>query len=1403
MTCTLLAPALPVLAQVCAPLASLQTGPTNGIVNTYYVPGNTALAVGATQLTVGTSSGFDLTNPVVGDLLLVVQMQDAEVNTANNSSYGDGTGRGSTTVRNAGLHEFVRVTAATGANVTFTPALQNSYANAAATAASFQRRYQVIRVRQYTSLTANGITSPQWNGQTGGVIAVDVRDTLTLGGGTVEAETNRAFFAAGKGFRGGAGRSLGANNGTRFDYATNHIYHGGKGEGIAGTPRYYTNLSSGWGYKAINSIGTGNLTIVDLGNDALGYPGGSAAQGAPGNGGGGGSDGWRDGELGATSTSTTSNNQFNSGGGGGGNYGPGGIGGRPWDYPLVDSGGRGGSGYSTTLKFNRAFLGGGGGAGGTNNGTRENVGRDNDGRACDLGDGICSSGAPGGGLVILRARNIIGTGIIDVRGAHGYNVDNDAAGGGGAGGSIILHTQTGGNATIQAQGGDGGNAYANSTGAGNRHGPGGGGGGGFVAFSPNTMAVSATVNGGIPGYSSGGDFYDASGYNGGLTTFQTPNTPGVPPAAQCEPNLSLTKTNGVSSLTSPGTTSYSLTVFNTGNGSTSGTVAIGENLPVGLSVIPGALTLSGTNAASWSCTASTAVYIQCTSASTIAGGASSTFAFQANVSATNGTSLINRARVGGGGDPTKSTAPTTTTVAACTANDDPAGCALDTDTVTAPNLILTKTDGITTVLAGGMTTYTLVVTNAGGTPTTGQIRVVDVLPTGLTFSGTGTVSNFVCTGAAQVVTCNRTTPVLAAGASATITLVVAVNGDAPSSVLNLARVGGGGDPSPAKSSVPTQASTTACVGPVSPADTASDANNGCAADANEVRYVRLSLTKDDGAPFMNLNGTVAYQFVVRNDGTAASSGTISLRDVLPTPMNFPNPLVLTSVTPASAWTCGRVNATAATCTSVVSIPAGGSTSFTLQANVGAATAGTQYTNKARIAGGGDPLLLASIPVDATVTACTTDGNPSGCAIDMNTAQSAPLIRMTKSHPDPQSRNPGDTFNFTLRVSNTGGGTAAVGSIQLIDVIPDGLTVNSFVASAGFTCDRTGQVVNCRNASSTTGTGGTAATYQLAAGASRTVTVNVTVAAAAFNNLINEAKTAATGDPQNTTPMTTATTSLAIVSACVSTDIPSLGCAVDPVPLNADLQVIKSQRVGAAAFGTTLTSVQVGGTIQFALDVTNSGPSRATAVQVIDTVPTNFSTVTWSCAVTTNGAGGGTASSCGAVTTGSGNAIALTTGLLRSGAVLRITVNAVARDATDIDGVTNTATVVVPSGIVDGTPTNNVSTVNTRIGSARLTISKSNGVNTVTSGTTTTYTIVVANTGNFPADGALLYDPLVTGLTCTAPPTCVASGPASCPPSLTVAQLQNSTVPTGVVIPTLGPAGSLTLGYTCQISATGL
>ena len=253
-------------------------------------------------------------------------MQDAAIDSTNTSSYGNGTtGSGSTNFNNSGNYELVTATGPVplaGGTVNFvgtgpSGGLLYSYTNAAASGTQGQRKYQVVRLPQYSTATLSStLTASAWNGLTGGILALDVAGTLNLGGATVSVN--------GLGFRGGAGLELNGTTGANTDFlhtapaaytgAAVAGVDGAKGEGIAGTPR--------WVESGITFLGTG----------VEGYPNGSMARGAPGNAGGGGTD------------ANTAGNDQNAGGGGGGNGGAGGWGGNGWNSNL-SVGGLGGAAF--------------------------------------------------------------------------------------------------------------------------------------------------------------------------------------------------------------------------------------------------------------------------------------------------------------------------------------------------------------------------------------------------------------------------------------------------------------------------------------------------------------------------------------------------------------------------------------------------------------------------------------------------------------------------------------------------------------------------------------------------------------------------------------------------------------------------------------------------------------------------------------------------------------------------------------------------------------------------------------------------------------------------------------------------------------------------------------------------
>ena len=109
---------------------------------------------------------------------------------------------------------------------------------------------------------------------------------------------------------------------------------------------------------------------------------------------------------------------------------------------------------------------------------------------------------------------------------------------------------------------------------------------------------------------------------------------------------------------------------------------------------------------------------------------------------------------------------------------------------TPPDLTITKTHTGNFTQGDTGKTYTITVTNSGGTASSGLISVSDSLPNGLAainIGGAGWNCNF------NNLTCTRNDALTAGGSYPAITLTVNVAANAPGSVTNFASVSGGGE----------------------------------------------------------------------------------------------------------------------------------------------------------------------------------------------------------------------------------------------------------------------------------------------------------------------------------------------------------------------------------------------------------------------------------------------------------------------------------------------------------------------------------------------------------------------------------------------------------------------------------
>ncbi len=1316
-------------AGLCAtPGGSGAGGSLTGVVNTYY-PGTAPAAAGATSISVGAPTGA-ATPIAAGDLLLVIQMQAADINSTNTNSYGHGgpaatPASGFTALNASGMYEYVRATGAvSGGAVPVSglgvgAGLLNSYVAAAATVTSGVRTFQVVRVPQYTTATTSStLTAGAWNGSTGGVLALDTTSTLTLNG-TVSVD--------GLGFRGGIGIQRGGGAGASTDVVNSSAAGNGgtKAEGIAGTPSQVT---------------TSN-----------GYPGGDVDRGAPGNAGGGGTDGH------------PSANDENSGGGGGGNGGAGGVGGNTWSSNLA-TGGYGG--VALTAGAGRVFLGGGGGAGTGNNFTAPN-----------------SNGAAGGGIVLVRAASVGGAGSITANGAAAYNLTaNDGGGGGGAGGTIMVTTTSGSltGATLTANGGRGGDAWATQAGATSAHGPGGGGGGGWILTSSAPSATSAVA--GANGITTTGNlvYGSAPGAAGQTATISTGAIPGVSGGAECA-DVSLTK-SATATVNANGTITYSLTASNAGPAAATG-LSVLDTLPPGVTFV----SASGTG---WTCVNSGNVSVTCTRASIASGGSAPVITITVTAPLQGG-AITNNA-----------------SVTATTPDPNPANnSASASTTVTAlADLAIAKT-GPPTVLAAGSVAYSLAVTNAGPSDAANLI-VTDTLPAGVTFvsaSGTG----WSCSNTGNVsVTCTR--PALATGTAApsiAITVTAPAQGAALTNQSNV---------------------TSSTTDPV-------PGNNFSNAATTVTPVADLAITKS-GPVSVVAGAPVSYTLTATNNGPS-DAANLTVTDVLPAGVTFVS-------ASGAGWTCSNTGNTSVSCTlaslatataappiTVVVTAPGQATSLTNSASVASttfdpvpgnntATVPTTVTASANlalsksgpasvVAGSAVSYALAVSnlgPSDAanlTVTdvlpagvtfvsasgagwACSNSGNVSvACTrLVLATGTAAPSITVVVTAPaqattltnnafvssttaDPNLANNTGTatttvtasadlsitksgpptvlasgsVSYTLVVSNLGPSDAT--NLTVTDLLPSGVTFVS-ASGAGWTCTNTGNTsVSC--------------TLPVLAAAATAPTITLVVTAPAQSaSLTNSASVAST----------TADPNLLNNSSSVTTGVTA----------SADLSIAKS---GPA-------SVVAGSNVTYQLTVANNGPSDAANLTVTDTLPPGVTFVSasgtgWTC---TNS--GNTSVSC--------TRPALTTGT--SAPVITVVVTAPAQPTS----LTNNASVATTT--FDPVAGNNsAAAITTVTASADLAIAKS-GPATVVAGAGISYALVVTNNGPSDAANLTVTDALPAGVTFVSASgtgwACNVSGATVTCTRLSLAA--GATAPTVTVVVT-APAQAASLTNTASVAST--
>jgi len=239
------------------------------------------------------------------------------------------------------------------------------------------------------------------------------------------------------------------------------------------------------------------------------------------------------------------------------------------------------------------------------------------------------------------------------------------------------------------------------------------------------------------------------------------------------PDLTLLKTPSASAAVAGQTITFTIKVRNVGDAPSSGRVTVTETPPPNLTVTA----LSGTG---WTCVAATRT---CLRDDALAPSASfPDITVTAMIAADAAGTVVNGAVVTGGGDTDPGNGSVTSPIEV-----GPAAAGTD--------LTLAKSRTDSGSLAPGQpVTFTVRVTNVGGSPTSGTVTVTETPPAGLTVSALSG-SGWTCTVATR--TCTRADALAPTASYPDITVTANIAANAVGTLVNSAVVSGGGDSSTA------------------------------------------------------------------------------------------------------------------------------------------------------------------------------------------------------------------------------------------------------------------------------------------------------------------------------------------------------------------------------------------------------------------------------------------------------------------------------------------------------------------------------------------------------------------------------------------------------------------------------
>ncbi len=479
----------------------------------------------------------------------------------------------------------------------------------------------------------------------------------------------------------------------------------------------------------------------------------------------------------------------------------------------------------------------------------------------------------------------------------------------------------------------------------------------------------------------------------------------------------------------------------------------------------------------------------------------------------------------------------------------------------AADLAVTATDGVTSATPGNNVSYTVVVTNHGPSTATGA-TIVDNFPaalTGVSFIAvtSGGATGFTTSGTGNI----NDTVTMPSGSTITYTISGTINPAATGSLSNTATA--------------TVASGTVDTNP---------ANNSATDTDTLTVQTELAITNTDNV-LTRIPGTIdTYTVVVGNSGPSAASGA-TISEVFPA--------ALTGVTYHAVGSGGAAGFTASgvgNISDTVSMPAGGTITYTITGNI-------------------DPAATGTLVTTATVAAPSDINLANNSATDTDTL--TPQVDLAATVTDGKTvALPGTPDTYTIVVSNSGP-SSAVGS-TITDTFPATFTNISYTAVGA----------GGANGFITSGTGNISATADLPPGSSITYTATGTISAAATGTLSNTSSVIAASGITDTNPgnnSATDTDTLNQIDHYVISSIPTNATAGAAFNFTVTAYDLNNQ-VFTAYTGTvhfTSTDAQAvlpadttltNGVGTFSATLKTSGSQRITATDTVTTAATGGASV---------------------------------------------------------------------------------------------------------------------------------------------------------------------------------------------------